>query len=284
MPCHLPQASGIVRSVDISLILPAFNEASRIAGTIGDAVSYFNAQNYKYELIVAADGDDGTREKARELALTNRSIKVIGEPARRGKGRGIREAVAIASGKIIGFADADNKVPIEEYDKLKLWLSDGYEIVIGSRALRDSKIERPQPLYRRIGSKGFGIFMHLVVGLPNVPDTQCGFKFFQGDVARDLFRRQRVDGYMFDVEILAIAQRLGYRIKQVPVRWHDDADSRLQLVSGNLRNVADIFRIRFSLRQLASPHFEDVKKPEPVGTETGEFSPAELSLEPRTER
>ena len=126
MPCHLPQAFGIVRSVDISLILPAFNEASRIAATIGDAVSYFNAQNYKYELIVAADGDDGTREKARELALTNRSIKVIGEPARRGKGRGIREAVAIASGKIIGFADADNKVPIEDYSKLEPWLADGY--------------------------------------------------------------------------------------------------------------------------------------------------------------
>src|SRR5580704_13683769 len=176
MPCHLPQAFGIVRSVDISLILPAFNEASRIAATIGDVVSYFNAQNYKYELIVAADGDDGTREKACELAVTNRSIKVIGQQARRGKGRGIREAVAIASGKVIGFADADNKVPIEEYGKLGPWLADGYEVVIGSRALLDSKIERPQPLYRRIGSTGFGIFMHLVVGLADLPDTQCGFK------------------------------------------------------------------------------------------------------------
>jgi dolichyl-phosphate beta-glucosyltransferase len=270
--------------VDISLILPAFNESTTIATTIRDAVSYFSAQNYKYELIVAADGNDGTREKARELALANSSIKVIGEPARRGKGRGIREAVAIASGKVIGFADADNKVPIEEYGKLFPWLADGYEVVIGSRALRDSKIEQPQPLYRRIGSTGFGIFMHLVVGLADLPDTQCGFKFFRGDVARDLFRRQRVDGYMFDVEILAIAQRLGYRIKQVPIRWHDDADSRLQLVSGNLRNVADIFKIRFSLRHLSAGHFEDLRKPEPVATESGGFSPPELSLEPGTER
>src|SRR5271156_5908935 len=99
MPCYLPQASGIVRSVDISLILPAFNEASTIAATIGDAVSYFKTRNYKYELIVAADGNDGTREKARELVLTYPSIKVIGQQARRGKGRGIREAVAIATGK-----------------------------------------------------------------------------------------------------------------------------------------------------------------------------------------
>jgi dolichyl-phosphate beta-glucosyltransferase len=284
MPCYVPQASGIVRSVDISLILPAFNEATTIAGTIGDVVSYFNAQNYKYELIVAADGYDGTRERAGELAQTNSSIKVIGKPARRGKGRGIREAVAIASGKIIGFADADNKVPIEEYGKLGPWLAEGYDVVIGSRGLRGSNIERPQPLYRRIGSRGFGIFMHVVVGLPDIPDTQCGFKFFRGDIARDLFRRQHVDGYMFDVEILAIAQRLGYRIKQVPVRWHDDADSRLQLVRGNLRNVADIFKIRFSLRHLASPYFEDVVKPEPAGTENGKFSPAKLGLEPGTER
>jgi len=283
MPCYLPQASVIVRSVDISLILPAFNEASTIAATIGDVVSYFRAQDYKYELIVAADGDDGTRELARELALTNSSIKVIGQSARRGKGRGIREAVAIAAGKVIGFADADNKVPIEEYGKVAPWLADGYDVVIGSRALPDSNVEQPQPLYRRIGSMGFGVFMHLVVGLPDVPDTQCGFKFFRGDVARDLFRRQCIDGYMFDVEILAIAQRLGYRIGQVPIRWRDDADSRLQLVSGNLRNVADIFRIRFSLRRLAGAHFEDVKKLEPAGIETGEFSP-ELGLEPRTER
>lgn len=280
----LPAASlWYSTGVDISLILPAFNEASTIAATIGDVVSYFNARNYKYELIVAADGDDGTREKARELARTNPSIKVIGQPARRGKGRGIREAVGIATGKVIGFADADNKVPIEEYGKLSPWLAEGYEVVIGSRALPDSKVERPQPVYRRIGSWGFGIFMHSVIGLRDVPDTQCGFKFFRDDVARDLFRRQRVDGYMFDVEILAISQRLGYRIRQVPVRWHDDADSRLQLVSGNLRNVADIFRIRFSLRQLTAAHFEDVKKPEPASTKPGEFSP-ELGLEPRTER
>jgi dolichyl-phosphate beta-glucosyltransferase len=284
MPCYLPQAFGIVRSVDISLVLPAFNEAATIVATIEDIVSYFNAQNYEYELIVAADGDDGTREKARELATTNRAIKVIGESARRGKGRGIREAVAIASGKIIGFADADNKVPIEEYAKVGSLLAQGYEVVIGSRALRDSNIERPQPLYRRIGSWGFGIFMHLVVGLRGIPDTQCGFKFFRGDVARDLFRCQRVDGYMFDVEILAIAQRRGYRIKQVPVRWHDDADSRLELVRGNLRNVADIFKIRFSLRRLATPQFEEPKELVPVSPNTGEFSPAEFGLKSGTER
>jgi dolichyl-phosphate beta-glucosyltransferase len=171
-------------------------------------------------------------------------VKVIGEPARRGKGRGIREGVKIASGAIIGFADADNKVPITEFEKLEPWLQSGHDLVIGSRGLEGSRVERQQRWHRRLGSRGFYYFMHAVVGMPGVEDTQCGFKFFQREIARDLFARQRIDGYMFDVEILALAQRLGYRIKEVPIRWSDDADSRLQLLSGNLRNVADIFKIR----------------------------------------
>jgi dolichyl-phosphate beta-glucosyltransferase len=247
--------------VDITLILPAYNEAQTIVRTIGEAVSYFEARKYEYQLIVSADGDDGTREKARQLAVANPYIQVIGERTRRGKGRGIRDAVAIASGKIVGFADADNKVPIEEYDKLAPWFDRGYDVAIGSRALPASTIERPQALYRRVGAKGFAVFMHAVVGLPEIQDTQCGFKFFRGAVARDLFRRQQVDGYMFDVEVLALAQRLGYRIKEIPMRWHDDADSRLQLFSGNLRNAIDIFKIRFSLRKLASIRFEAVTEP-----------------------
>ena len=90
--------------------------------------------------------------------------------------------------------------------------------------------------------------MHTVVGLATIPDTQCGFKFFRADVARTLFARQRIDGYMFDVEILYLAERLRYRIAQVPVRWRDDGDSRLNLMAGNLKNVRDIFRIRFARR------------------------------------
>jgi dolichyl-phosphate beta-glucosyltransferase len=237
--------------VDISLILPAFNESATIVRTLREASDYFAARNYRYQLIVSADGDDGTRERAREFALLNPAVTVIGENARRGKGRGIREGVALATGAIVGFADADNKVPIEEYAKLQPWLAQGFEVVIGSRGLPNSRIDRAQPLYRRLGSQGFGLFMHAVVGLPDIVDTQCGFKFFPGHIARDLFRRQQIDGYMYDVEILALAQRLGYRIKEVPIRWQDDADSRLELLRGNIHNVMDIFRIRFSLDRLA---------------------------------
>jgi len=228
---------------EISLILPAYNEARVIPATIGEAVSYFRARGMTYEIIVAADGADGTREIVRDMASANPALAAIGSEQRRGKGLGIREAVAIAKGCIIGYADADNKVPIEELDKFRPLLAEGIEAVIGTRRGAGVAIERPQPLYRRAGSLGFLWFMQTVVGLPGINDTQCGFKFFQSGAAKELFRRQKIDAYMFDVEVLAIAQRLGYRIRQVPVRWRDDADSRLNLVAGNLRNVRDIFRI-----------------------------------------
>jgi dolichyl-phosphate beta-glucosyltransferase len=229
--------------IELSLILPAYNERASIAATIESALAYFQTRGIPVEIIVAADGNDGTREVVREMATRLPCLKVIGREQRSGKGRGIREAVSLARGRIIGFADADNKVPIEEYNKIEYWLDQGYEVVAGSRALEQSKIERRQPWYRRIGSWGFGIFMRSLIDVP-LRDTQCGFKFFQRDAALQLFRLQRIDGYMFDVEILALAYQIGYGVKEVPISWHDDADSRLQLFSGNLRNMLDIFKIR----------------------------------------
>ena len=233
---------------DISLILPAYNEAGRIAGTIAEAVSYFQSRRYTYEILVAADGDDGTREIVAKLGQRDPAIRAFGDPARRGKGRGIREAVGMAVGSIIGFAAADNKVPIEEYDKIAPVLAEGFPIVIGSRALARAAILRSQPWFRRIGGKSFGVFMRATTGLRGISDTQCGFKFFQRDVARRLFSLQKIDGYMYDVEILLLAQYLGYRVREVPIRWRDDGDSRLELVRGNLRNLRDILRLRARAR------------------------------------
>jgi glycosyltransferase involved in cell wall biosynthesis len=239
----------------ITLILPAFNESATIAGTISKTIDYFGQRGYTYQIIVAADGNDGTRELVAKLGEDNPAIRVIGHPERLGKGRGIREAIELATGSIIGYADADYKVPIEEFDKIAPLLKE-YDVVIGSRAIQRSLIEQPQPWYRRAGSRGFALFMHTVVGLPEIGDTQCGFKFFRRSVAQELFRCQKIDRYMFDVEILSLATLFGYRIKEVAIRWRDDGDSRLDLVSGNIRNVIDIFRIRSMrgqyLRELAA--------------------------------
>jgi glycosyltransferase involved in cell wall biosynthesis len=229
----------------LSLILPAYNEARRIRGTLRAVQTYLDEQAFSYEIIVAADGDDGTRELVGEMAACDPRLSVLGSPERGGKGRGIRCGVARARGEIVGFVDADDKTPIEELEKVLPWFDRGYDVVLGSRGLAESRIERPQAFYRRLGSRAFAWGMHLVLGLWSIRDTQCGFKFFRGAAARDLFSRQRIDGYMFDVEVLHLAERAGYRLKEVGVRWRDDGDSRLQLVAGNWRNLLDVFAVRF---------------------------------------
>jgi len=248
--CHPRTAGGSAAAGPgisrVSVIVPAYNEAATIEQTLGEICAYFGTKPYDFEIIVAADGDDGTREHVGRLAAREPRLKVIGQRERRGKGFGIRQGVGLATGDVVGFVDADDKTPIQEFDKFEGLLAAGCHVVIGSRGLRDSRVERPQPLYRRVGAKGFRVFMHTVIGLKNITDTQCGFKFFRREAAVDLFSRQHVDGYMFDVEILDLAKRSGYRLEQVPVRWRDDGDSRLQLVRGNLRNVADIMRIYMS--------------------------------------
>jgi dolichyl-phosphate beta-glucosyltransferase len=231
-------------TLDFTLILPAYNEAKVIAGTIAGAQSYLNQRGLSYEIIVSADGTDGSRERVRGLAQADPRLLVIGSPERRGKGHGVREAVFLARGEIVGFADADNKTPITELDKVWPWFEEGYDLVVGSRSLGTAQIMRRQPLYRRIGSMGVGYLIRNLTGLREIVDTQCGFKFFRRDVALDLFKRQQVDGYMFDVEILCLAEQANYRLKQVGVVWRDDGDSRLVLVGGNIQNFRDLLRLR----------------------------------------
>jgi dolichyl-phosphate beta-glucosyltransferase len=232
-------------TLNLSLILPAYNEVGRIRQTIEQTRAYLDRRRIAHEIIVAADGDDGTREAVADMARVDPRLRVLGDVERRGKGRGIRLGMAQARGRIIGFADADFKTPIEELDKILPWFREGYDIVIGSRGVTESRIETPQPLYRQLGSRVFALAMHALLGMWNIHDTQCGFKFFRAPVARDLFGRQRIDGYMFDVEVLHLAEQSGYHIKEVGVRWRDDGDSRLRLVAGNWRNMLDLLRIRF---------------------------------------
>jgi glycosyltransferase involved in cell wall biosynthesis len=236
--------------IDLTLIFPAYNERATIGATVEEAFSYFKGRKIQVEVIVAADGMDGTRELVSQMTSTYPRLEVIGHPERGGKGRGIREAIAIARGKIIGYADADRKVPIEDFERIEPFLREGYRVVTGSRAMQSSEVLRSQPWFRRLGSTGFYYYMQTVVGLPGIRDTQCGFKFFDRKAARQLFHFQEIDGYMFDVEILALARHFGFSVKEVPIRWRDDGDSRLNLVSGNLRNALDIFKIRRSMSRL----------------------------------
>jgi dolichyl-phosphate beta-glucosyltransferase len=243
----------MLQQPSLSIVVPAYNERETITRTLTAIQNYLDGREYQYELIVSADGDDGTREAAMEHSAKDRRVRVIGSPERRGKGRGIREGVRIATGQRIGFVDADYKTPIEEIEKLLPWFDRGYRVVIGSRGMNESRIEVPQPLYRRVGSRCFGFAMHRFVGLRGIADTQCGFKFFERTAALDLFNRQRIDGYMFDVEVLFLAEQSGYPIKEVGVRWMDDGDSRLNLITGNWRNMLDLLSVRFTAALRVTP-------------------------------
>jgi dolichyl-phosphate beta-glucosyltransferase len=235
----------------LSIVLPAYNEARSIQKTLTAMRTFLDQQGYAYEVIVAADGDDSTAEIVRDVARNWPSLELSDAPGRRGKGHGLRRGFAIARGDVVGFLDADYKTPIEEMPRLLPWLERGYEIAIGSRALSESRIERHQPWFRRIGSRVFAIGMHLIVGLHDVRDTQCGFKFFSRRAAKAIFSVAKIDGYMCDVEILWLAQRLGLPVREVGISWRDDGDSRLELLRGNLRNIAELLRIRFGRYALA---------------------------------
>jgi dolichyl-phosphate beta-glucosyltransferase len=238
--------------IDLSIIVPAYNEVNRIAATLQSMRDYLQNGKWTWEIILCADGDDGTRQAALAWAGGDDRLKIIGSPIRLGKGRGVRKGVELAAGQTIGFIDADYKTPIEELAKLLPALTD-YDIAIGSRKVGESRVQVPQPLYRRVGSSAFHAVMGTLLGLSDIADTQCGFKFFRRDAAKRLFSLQRIDGYMFDVEILRLARLLGLTIKEVGVCWRDDGDSRYAPFSGTIKNARELLRIRVMRYPRLSP-------------------------------
>lgn len=242
----------------LSVILPAYNEEKRIGLALSAAHEYFSRHRPDgVELLVVDDGSrDNTTGAALQFVGSIPDLKVLRNQQNRGKGYSVRRGVAEAKGAVIGFMDADYKTPVEEVEKILPWLDKGYEVVIGSRGLQQSRVEVPQPVYRQWGAYLFGAVMHALIGLSDIVDTQCGFKFFTRKAASDIFSQQKIDGYMFDVEILCLAQRLGYRVKQVPIRWVNDPDSRLQLIRGNVRNMKELLQIRASLNGMAQERME----------------------------
>lgn len=231
--------------IQLSIVLPAYNEAASIRRTLEQVRIYLDAQALTYEVIVAADGDDATPDIVRGFMVDWPNLQLTAAAGRHGKGHGLRRGMALARGETVGFLDADYKTPIDEVAKLLPWLSAGYDVAVGSRGMPGSQIQQSQPVHRQIGSRLFAVGMHALLGLRHIRDTQCGFKFFNHTAAREIFRRTRIDGYMCDVEILWLAERLGYRVKEVGITWADDGDSRLELFRGNLRNFRELLDIRF---------------------------------------
>ena len=231
--------------MDLSILIPAFNERARILGTVDGVLAFLSRRDWEHEIIVIDDGSgDGTAEAVEAAMPQRRGLRCLRGAANRGKGSAVRQGLEVARGRVVGFIDADDKTDVAALDEVFKALTSGADIAIGDRALPESEILVPRRSYREWGSAQFRRLMARWLGLEQFPDTQCGFKFFRSEVMRRLFETAKIDGYMFDVEILLLATRAGYSIARIPVRWRDDPDSRFRPFSGSLRNLRDLGRIR----------------------------------------
>jgi len=228
----------------VSLVIPAYNEESRLEPTLRDSLAWFQARRIAFEIIVVDDGStDGTSTLVLGLARQFPALRLIRLPSNHGKGFAVRTGILNANGVLVLFADADGATPIAEFERLETAIRDGADVAIGSRALREGDVRVQARFYRRLMGRTFHRLVSLLA-VRGFHDTQCGFKLFRGDVAHDLFSRMRMNGFSFDVELLLMARRQGYRVREVPVNWTHQAGSRINLVTDSMRMALDLFVIR----------------------------------------
>lgn len=234
----------------LSVVIPAYNEEPRLPKTLDRVARYCTEHVERGEIVVVNDGSrDATAELARRFAAEHSSarlqIRVLDNPGNRGKGYSVRHGLLEAAQEWVLFSDADLSAPIEECEKLFAALGDRYQAAIGSRALDRSLIGVHQSVLRENAGRIFNVCMRLLTGL-HFADTQCGFKLFRRDAAREICRRQRLERFGFDVEILYLAQKLGYQTVEVPVRWNHDAGTKVSMIGDSLDMFLDLWRVRMN--------------------------------------
>lgn len=229
----------------ISVVVPAYNEADHIGKTLADIHGFLSRGQGDFEIITVDDGSSDETVKVVEGILQKLSnIKLI-KNDHKGKGYSVKTGMLTASKDIILFSDADLSTPIDELGRLTKYLDDGHDIVIGSRALKDSDVIKKQRILRRTMGKVFNLFIRMFL-FGGINDTQCGFKVFKKEVAKELFRLQRLEGFCFDAEILYIAKRKGYSVKETGVRWINREGSKVSIIASPINMFCDIFRIRIN--------------------------------------
>jgi dolichyl-phosphate beta-glucosyltransferase len=229
----------------LSIIIPAYNEEKRLPQTLSKVIDFISQQTYSVEILIINDGStDNTASLVEDLAKNESQIKLIDNRENRGKAFSVNQGIKLASGEYILFMDADGSTPIDEVQKLIEALDCGFDIAIGSRRVFGANVVHDQSIPRLF--LGW-IFRHIVsIILPlNIIDTQNGFKLFKNQTAKIIFAMQKSFGWAFDVEILYLAHKLGYKIKEVPIVWNNNDESKVKLL-GKVKMLFEIIKIRFN--------------------------------------
>lgn len=231
----------------LSIIIPAYNEATRLPHTLEKIFAYLKKQRYSSEVIVVENGSvDGTLEVASQYIKKHRNLVVVHEE-NKGKGNAVRRGVLIARGEYRFICDADLSMPIEDLEKFLPPLNTGFDIAIGSREAPGA-IRYNEPPYRHFGGRAINLIIRALI-LPGLRDTQCGFKCFRAETTEFLFRQQTLTGWSFDIELLYLARRKKMKIQEIPIRWYFASDSKVSALRDALRMISDIFKIHRNARR-----------------------------------
>lgn len=217
-----------MNEIYLSVVIPAFNEERSLPGTLNSVFGYLKKQSYSWEVVVVNDGSsDHTKDLVLEFQKSFPQLVLVDNRVNRGKGFAVKTGVLRARGEVTLFMDADNSTKIWEVEKAISLLAGGADVVIGSRRLRESRIFKVQPFFRRLGGEFFRVCVKIVFGF-SFDDTQAGFKIFN-QKARKIFQYQTIDRWSFDVELLWLAKKLGLKVSEIPIDWEDGKISHVRL-------------------------------------------------------
>jgi dolichyl-phosphate beta-glucosyltransferase len=212
----------------LSVIIPAYNEQERLPKTLRAVDAYLKKQDYGYEIVVVSDGSiDNTVQAAERMKSEIKGLRVIDSQPNHGKGYAVRKGMLESRGEFRIFMDADNATAVNQVEKMWPYFDEGFSVIIGSRDVKGAVIEVSQSWWRQRLGDMFNIAVQTLSGLRGVWDTQCGFKGFSREAAKEIFSKAVIDGWVFDVEALVIAKTYGYKIKEIPVVWKNDVQSKV---------------------------------------------------------
>ena len=235
----------------LTIVIPVFEEATRLSSCIRQVVEFSGKLSFGHEVLwIVEKSGDGSLELAVREVPKQENFRVIDNKVQRGKGYAVRSGMLMAKGEIVLFMDCDLSVPLEEVLSFMDYL-DGHpevDLLVGNRQHPQSQIIRRQNLLRQTMGQTFNWLIRKIANV-SIRDTQCGFKAFRKEAAQAIFSRQRLDGFAFDLEVLLIAQQLGLKMVDLPVRWINSPESKVRIVRDSLRMLRDAFRARHSARE-----------------------------------